>query len=284
MSLRPNLWPTLSRPLDAPRLRALSFGAGVQSTTLALMALHGEIGPMPDCAIFADTEDEPVHVYEHLAWIQSPNVALPFPIVTVSAGSIRDQLLGGEKMHGRPPLFIAQKGGKRGRLNRQCTSEWKIRPIEQEVRRQLGLKPRQRWPKQAVVEQWIGISTDEVQRMAPGPRDATYNRYPLIEIGFSRNDCERWLLKNGYPVPAKSACRVCPFRSNREWRQLSAEDFAAAVEVDRSLRSDRTIAELRGTAYLHPSLRPLDEVDLGDPMASEWTLGFEEVCGGGCGS
>jgi len=37
------------------RLRALSLGAGVQSTTLALMAAHGEVGPMPDCAIFADT-------------------------------------------------------------------------------------------------------------------------------------------------------------------------------------------------------------------------------------
>ena len=37
------------------RLRVLSLGAGVQSTTLALMAAHGEIGPMPDCAIFADT-------------------------------------------------------------------------------------------------------------------------------------------------------------------------------------------------------------------------------------
>lgn len=41
------------------RLRALSLGAGVQSTTMALMAAHGEIGPMPDCAIFADTGWEP---------------------------------------------------------------------------------------------------------------------------------------------------------------------------------------------------------------------------------
>lgn len=32
-------------------LRVLSLGAGVQSTTLALMAAHGEIGPMPDCAM-----------------------------------------------------------------------------------------------------------------------------------------------------------------------------------------------------------------------------------------
>ncbi len=30
------------------RLRVLSLGAGVQSTTLALMAAHGTIGPMPD--------------------------------------------------------------------------------------------------------------------------------------------------------------------------------------------------------------------------------------------
>jgi hypothetical protein len=41
------------------RLRVLSLGAGVQSTTMALLAAHGEIGPMPDCAIFADTGWEP---------------------------------------------------------------------------------------------------------------------------------------------------------------------------------------------------------------------------------
>jgi membrane associated rhomboid family serine protease len=43
------------------------------------MAAHGEIGPMPDCAIFADTGWEPKAVYDHLAWLMSPNV-LPFPV------------------------------------------------------------------------------------------------------------------------------------------------------------------------------------------------------------
>ncbi len=74
------------------RLRALSLGAGVQSTTLALMAAHGEIGPMPDCAIFADTGWEPQAVYDHLAWLMSPNV-LPFPVHIVSDGNIREQLI-----------------------------------------------------------------------------------------------------------------------------------------------------------------------------------------------
>ncbi len=72
-------WPGVSEPVPNADLRVLSLGAGVQSTTLALMAAHGEIGPMPDCAIFADTGWEPAAVYEHLDWLASGNV-LPFPI------------------------------------------------------------------------------------------------------------------------------------------------------------------------------------------------------------
>ena len=43
----PNFAPTPDQA-SSIRLRVLSLGAGVQSTTLALMAAHGEIGPMPD--------------------------------------------------------------------------------------------------------------------------------------------------------------------------------------------------------------------------------------------
>jgi hypothetical protein len=71
------------------KLNILSLGAGVQSTTLALMAAHGEIGPMPDCAIFADTQAEPGHVYRHLEWMRSPNV-LPYPVHIVTQGNYAD--------------------------------------------------------------------------------------------------------------------------------------------------------------------------------------------------
>lgn len=81
---------------SAIRLRVQSLGAGVQSTTLALMAAHGETGPMPDCAIFAEAGWEPKAVYDHLDWLRSPNV-LPFPVHVVSAGNIRDQLMGAAK-------------------------------------------------------------------------------------------------------------------------------------------------------------------------------------------
>ena len=51
--------------MSEPDMRVLSLGAGVQSTTLLLMAVEG-ILPGLDCAIFADTGWEPARVYEHL--------------------------------------------------------------------------------------------------------------------------------------------------------------------------------------------------------------------------
>lgn len=66
--------------------RILSLGAGVQSSTLALMFKHGELTPMPDAAIFADPQAEPKRVYTWLDWLESQ---LPFPVYRVSRGSLR---------------------------------------------------------------------------------------------------------------------------------------------------------------------------------------------------
>ena len=59
-------------------LRILSLGAGVQSSTLALMIEKGEV-PMVDAAIFSDTFGEPKAVYEWLEWLKKQ---LSFPIYT----------------------------------------------------------------------------------------------------------------------------------------------------------------------------------------------------------
>ena len=45
-----------------PLIRILSLGAGVQSSTMALMADQGAFGKKPDAAIFADTGWEPTPV------------------------------------------------------------------------------------------------------------------------------------------------------------------------------------------------------------------------------
>jgi len=72
-------------------LRILSLGAGVQSTTLALMIELGEV-PMVDCGIFADTQSEPKLIYKHLDWLDKQ---LSYPIYRVTEGNLRTDILNG---------------------------------------------------------------------------------------------------------------------------------------------------------------------------------------------
>jgi hypothetical protein len=82
----------ISRPLEGRQLRTMGLGLGLHSTTMLLLAKHGLIEPF-DYVLTADTTDEPLAVYEHLRWLQSPNVGIPYPILVVSAGSLSAAIL-----------------------------------------------------------------------------------------------------------------------------------------------------------------------------------------------
>lgn len=269
------------------RLRVLSLGAGVQSTTLALMAAHGEITPMPDCAVFADTGWEPRAVYDHLAWLRTPNV-LPFPVHIVSARNIRADLLraGQDERWTSIPAFTRTVRGIRveiGMIRRQCTKDYKIRPIRRKVRELASLAHR-RSPTEPVAEQWIGISFDEVIRMKPSFEAWQVNRWPLIEMAMTRQDCLRWLERHDYPRPPKSACVGCPFHSDAEWRRLrdhDADAWAQAIEVDGLLRTG--LRGIRGEVFLHRSGVPLGEADLSTPEDDGQLDLWGNDCAGLCG-
>lgn len=267
-------------PVEGAAIRVLSLGAGIQSTTLALMAAHGEIGPMPDVAIFADTGDEPAAVMDHLRFLRGDNV-LPFPIDVVTAGRrLSDDLAGGVKAGpGRfAPIPFFTSGGGMGR--RQCTREFKIEPINKRIRALLGYRPRQRIPVGAA-EVWIGISTDEVVRAGASFDRWTVNRYPLLEQRMSRSDCEIWLERHGYPVPPKSACVFCPYRTNAQWRDLRERDpeaFEEACRIDDLIRTSERWDE---KLFIHKTLMPLRSADIRSD--EERGQGFLFECEGGCG-
>ncbi|MBW8282504.1 MAG: hypothetical protein K0M55_02785 [Rhizobium sp.] len=259
-----------------PKLIIISLGAGVQSTTMALMAAHGEIGPMPDCAIFADTGDEPEAVYDHLKWLMSPNV-LPFPVIVVSEGKLSAELLSGNDM-ARVPFFV----GKGGLSARQCTRNFKIRPVRRQIRKCLGVAPRG-YVAPGSVSQWIGISTDEVMRVKPSGARFIENRHPLIEKRMTRGDCLQWLLRNGYPRPPKSACVYCPYQSNAQWREKDPVSMAQAIAVDEALRTPENVVRFRGELYVHPSLKPLRDVDFSNAEDRGQLNLFNNECEGMCG-
>src|SRR5215207_5191935 len=149
-----------------PKLYVISLGAGVQSTTMALMAAHGEIRPMPNCAIFADTGWEPKAVYDHLRWLMSGNV-LPFPVHIVrrpglDLGEHAQALASGSitcKGSAPPPFFTRNPDGM---LSKRCSGEFKRDVITREARRLLG--DQYSHGEAGQVEFWLGISTDEMER------------------------------------------------------------------------------------------------------------------------
>lgn len=273
--------------MTEPRLRVISLGAGVQSTTMALMAAHGEIGPMPDFAIFADTGDEPERVYEHLNWLSSGNV-LPFPLLRTQSvhGRLSEHIIrsiaGEISASGNIPLYTSEP---KGMLPRQCSKEFKVRPISRFVREWLGVATGARVPKDTVVEMWIGISTDEASRMKPSENNWIKNRWPLIEQRLSRNDCLRWMERNSYPRPPKSACIFCPYHGAGQWRDLrdnAPEDWRRAVAFDAAIRTG-TKGMTSGQAFLHRQRVPLDEVDLSTAEDRGQLNMFNDECEGMCG-
>jgi hypothetical protein len=259
----------------------LSLGAGVQSSALALMAAHGEIKPMPDVAVFADTGFEPKQVYRWLAWLEKQ---LPFPVVKLSHGNIKNDELDATTKRNCIPYFFKDKDGKMGLGKRQCTTDYKIRPIEKYTRSEiLKLQPKQHAPKVHTVDMWMGISLDEIQRCKiPFVNKWQRNVYPLVEKRLTRWHCLEWMKNNNYPTPPRSACLCCPFHSDKEWLKIKngpPEEWDEVVSFDKQIRASNPFDNI---PYLHRSGKPLDEVDFITPE-SQGQLSFLDECDGVCG-
>lgn len=240
---------------------------------------------MPTCAIFADTKDEPKSVYNWLDWLETK---LPFRVYRVTAGSLSAAAL--KMSHnlktGKPyysnkiPAFV--KGGEgqaEGKVSRYCTRDHKIYPILRCVK------------KLAVKE--IHDFRSKRFGMKPSRDDWCLHRFPLIEKEMRRDDCIRWMEEHGFPKPPRSACRYCPYKSDHEWRLLrniEPEEFAMAVKFEKDLQEFHAAApigtgKVRGTPFLHRSLKPLDQVDFStDVQRGQGLLaGFGNECEGMCG-
>ena len=266
---------SINRKVVYKKVNIISLGAGVQSSTMALMAKCGELTPMPDCAIFADTQAEPKPVYDWLDWLEKQ---LPYPVHRVTAGNLQSASLkvitgksGRKYTKHRIPAFTL--GDKKGMFQRQCTLDFKIVPIKRKVRELYKGK----------VTMWIGISLDEVIRMKPSRVKYIENIWPLIDKRMSRQSCLNWMKKNDYPLPKRSACYFCPFHNDREWKNLSKEDFARAVSYEKELQTAVAQVQNKETniavPFLHPQRIPLDKVKFSTDEADL----FNNECEGHCG-
>lgn len=285
----------------------LNLGAGVQSTTLHLLANEGKIldeagAPVQfDASIFGDTKEEPTddgeNVYAHLEWLREQGGV---PILTGTAGKLGDHLMRGTNSTNQRfasiPVFTLGENGKVGKTRRQCTSEYKIKVVELMIRRKiLGLIPRQRVPKNVIVHQYMGISLDEAGRMMRAkarfekkPIKWQKFHYPLIEqFSWTREECRTFLAgRVPHRVP-RSACVFCPYHSNEEWQRIKARngnDWKRVVEIDEILRIPGNVVnrKMNQPMFLHRSCKPINEIDFTADKNGDKEMAGE--CQGMCGN
>ena len=265
-------------------VRVLSFGAGVQSSTLLEMALRGDLEPI-DHVVFADTGWEPASVYENLEMYRPRCESAGIGFHVVSKGNIRSDALDPSTGFASMPVHATGKDGSGPVLGRrQCTSEYKLGPLLKKQRELAGLKPRGRSTAHLVTS-IIGISLDEISRMRDGAFPWIRNEYPLVDMRMTRQSCVAYWQKLALPSPPRSACIGCPYHSDHEWRRLTPDEFEDACQFDEAIRQPGAVADrlYEGQAYLHAKRIPLREVDLTTEEDRGQGRLFDSECLGMCG-
>lgn len=245
-------------------LRTVSYGGGVQSTALLVLAAQRRIDyPLFLFANVGDDSENP----DTLAYVR--DVAMPYAAGHgIELVELRRILRDGtertllEEITGQDrSIPIPARMGAGGFGRKKCTERFKIAVVRRELRRR-GASP----DNPATVA--IGISTDEIERAGAGeahdPRDPTRLRaYPLLDLGISRRDCRRIITDAGLPIPPKSACVFCPLHDREAWRRIrrNPDQWATAIHVDGVIR-ERSVRIGRGPMGLvSPTVQLADAVD-----------------------
>lgn len=166
--------------------------------------------------------------------------ARDFATVDLWGGAAGDTLL--------IPAFT-NKSGEIGKLASYCSNEWKRRVVQRWATRQ-GVK---------AADVWLGISTDELDRVQVKRGGKWGNRYVLAELRLARWECQQIIAAMGWPEAPRSSCWMCPNHTQSEWRDIrdnKPADWAAAVRFDREIRKRDP------NAFVHSDCVPLDKADL----------------------
>jgi hypothetical protein len=246
--------------------RFISWGGGLQSTTMAIMSALGDL-PKVDAVIHADPGNEWSLNYRtiewYLKWLNEQGVHAES---VKSKPSILDAI---EKCDVYLPLWT-ETGAP---MRRQCTNHHKLIPLKRRLREIAGYHATNPpHPKPGEFEAWIGFTLDEQERRALSRTKYMVSRWPLIELGMTRDDCTKYLQEHKLPIPPKSACVICPYRRAKDWiaiRDQTPEEFQQAINIDNGIRLAKPNKYIKtDKIYLYQGLVPLEDADL-DKIAEE---------------
>lgn len=246
-------------------LRVVSYGGGVQSTALLVLAATGRLDfPVFLMANVGDDSENP----DTLAYVR--DVAAPYAeqhgielhlLDRVKRDGSVETLWGRLMWEGSRSLPIPVRMDNGAPGQRSCTADFKIRVTAHWLKAHGASEDH---PATLA----IGISADEVSR-ANGRKHEPWERlvYPLVGLGeetglhMTRQDCAATIARAGLPVPPKSSCFFCPFHRPSAWvelRRTRPDLFEKSAQLERTLNERRD--ELgKDHVWLTRFARPLSE-------------------------
>ena len=172
-----------------------------------------------DLILFADTGAEHPHTYEHIEHVRKwlKEQGLPDITIVQKCDKHGNRLTLEEECLQSGTLPSIAYGYKR------CSLKHKIAPQDKFCN---NYQPcRDAWAKGERITKFVGYDAGELRRVAHvAERDAAdpkYHKvYPLVEWGWTRDDCIHEIQKAGLPLPGKSSCFFCPSMKQQEIVQL----------------------------------------------------------------
>lgn len=247
-------------------MRSISYGGGVQSTALLVLAAQGRIDYR--LALFSNVGDDS-EMQATLDYVR--DIAMPYGAANgVEVLELNRRTRNGEieTLYGRLmkegsrslPIPVRMSNGAPG--TRSCTADFKIRVVA-------------KWWKEhgATAETpatvAIGISTDEIHR-ANNRRDVPHEiiEYPLLDLRLDRAACAQIIRDAGLPVPPKSSCYFCPFHRPQVWAEMRRDDpvhFWKAVALEDKLNERRKGLRCRNSGEIAIVLDIVESGEWDDP-------------------
>ena len=268
--------------LNWETLNILSCGAGMPSTTLVGMSCENAMRgyavwpevPVYDVVIFCDLHAEPAWVYEQAAFSARLCAKAGIPFYKLDADLYRDFLQNFGRAHiSSIPFWTLGEDGKKGKMPRQCTYDYKIKIIERFVRRELlGYKPYQRTLPLDVHahKMHMGIMWEERHRAKPSKLTLFENCYPLVKMGWTRPMCYAYNREVLGIQTKASCCLFCPFHTNYFYQHIQDCEpacYACAIQVDTLIESQQARPPLKSKLFISRSrmrLRALSPEDCRD--------------------
>lgn len=238
-------------------MRVISYGGGVQSTAMIVLAAHGKLGAVTD-AIFANVGDDSEHpaTLRYVREVMRPWAEKCGILVHEVQRTRRDGTpvtLMGQLQSSRRSIDIPVRMSNGAPGNRNCTSEFKIKVLGKWLKQHAGANT-------IPVTTLVGISWDEVERVGRRRNNPwEIVEYPLIDMRLSRTDCQRIIADAGLPVPGKSSCWFCPFFRPVTWARMRRDEpalFDQAAELEATLNTRREMLG-KDHVYLTRFAKPL---------------------------